>query len=273
MNIHELRKCVVDFCRDNIRQRQLPDWWRDPLLATATADRRFDRLPRMAAPNHMLPGDLLASCRTVIVFFIPFSASLSSGNVPGKLPSDGWGMSLSITNDLIQGISEFIRDRLAAGGHASMLTPVTDNFDPESLTARWSHKHLAHLAGLGRFGLNAQLITPAGCAGRLGSMVTEAALGDHPLVEAKELCLYKAGHDCQQCLHTCPVKAVTRDGIDRHRCNQRLELNRQGFAAKPAMRDDIEVCAKCVSGMPCSLQSPIQPCPDARAIDPSAGAS
>ena len=123
--------------------------------------------------------------------------------------------------------------------------------------ARWSHKHLAHLGGLGRFGINAQLITPAGCSGRLGSLVTEAALGDHPLVEEEELCLYKIGKDCLKCLETCPVKAITLRGIDRHRCDKRLQLNRKRFSAKPNMRDDIEVCAKCVSGMPCSLQSPL----------------
>lgn len=27
----------------------------------------------------------------------------------------------------------------------------------------------------------------------------------------------------------------------------------------PDMRDDMEVCAKCVAGMPCSLTSPVAP--------------
>jgi epoxyqueuosine reductase QueG len=191
-----------------------------------------------------------------VVFFIPFSATLSNGNIGGKFPSDGWGLSLSLTNDLLQSTSEFIRRRLKRCGFRSALTPATYSFDPASLTARWSHKHLAHLCGLGRFGVNAQLITPAGCAGRLGSLVTEAPLGNHPLVEAKALCLHKAGQDCLKCLQTCPVNAISLEGIDRHRCDQRLQLNRKRFAARPDMRDDIEVCAKCVSGMPCDLRAP-----------------
>lgn len=259
MNIHELRTCVVDDCRNQVRQRQLPDWWRDPLLVTADADERFNVLPKVAATNHMLPSELLASCQTVVVFFIPFSDTLSNGNIDGKFPSDGWGISLSLTNDLIQHASEFIKDLLDQHGFKSKLTPATYNFDPDSLTARWSHKHLGHLCGLGRFGVNAQLITPAGCAGRLGSLVTEAPLGNHPLVEDKELCLHKAGQDCLKCMHTCPVKAITLDGIDRHRCNQRLQINLKRFAAMPDMRDDMEVCAKCVSGMPCDLQAPAIP--------------
>jgi epoxyqueuosine reductase QueG len=110
---------------------------------------------------------------------------------------------------------------------------------------------------LGRFGINAQLITPSGCAGRLGSLVTEAQLEDNPLIEEKELRLYKAGNECLKCMKTCPVYAITLKGIERRRCDKRIQVNRKRFAAGPDMADDIEVCAKCVAGMPCSLQSPL----------------
>ena len=256
MNIQELRKCAADYCRALIRQRQLPNWWKDPLLAAAPVDARFNVLPRIAAADHMLPNELLASCQTVLVFFIPFADSLSNGNIEGKFPSNDWGLSLSLTNDLIHRTSAFISRLLDQSGFKSAFTPATYDFHPESLTARWSHKHLAHLCGLGRFGVNAQLITPAGCAGRLGSLVTEARLGNHPLTADKALCLHKAGQECLACLQRCPVQAITLNGIDRQRCNRRLQVNRKRFAAKPGMRDDIEVCAKCVSGMPCDLQAP-----------------
>jgi len=256
MDIRDLRSSVVEFSRDRLQQQQLPNWWRDPILVTAKSDRRFDVLPEIAASNHWLPSDLLISCRTVITFFIPFTKELSCSNIEGKFPSKSWGLSLSLTNELIDDISLFIKNLLEESGYQSELTPATYNFDQKSLTARWSHKHLAHLAGLGRFGLNAQLITPVGSAGRIGSLVTEAPLGDHPVTKEKELCLHKSGGDCLECLQICPVKAVTLNGIDRHKCNQRLQVIRKRFAAKSNFRDDIEVCAKCVSGMPCSLAAP-----------------
>lgn len=259
MDILKLRAGVIDFCRSRIKTRQLPNWWKDPILATAEADARFDILPDIAAGNHLLPRDLLPSCKTVIVFFVPFTPVLTKGNIDGKFPSDDWGRSLSLTNDLIGDISEFIRDDLMGKGFRSELTPATYNFDPATLTARWSHKHLAHISGLGRFGVNAQMITPAGCSGRLGSLVTEADLGNHPLVTVDHLCLHKAGQDCLACIGNCPVRAVTEEGIDRQRCNQRLQVNLKRFAARPDMRDDMEVCAKCVAGMPCSLASPVAP--------------
>jgi acyl-CoA dehydrogenase len=73
-------------------------------------------------------------------------------------------------------------------------------------------------------GINAQLITPSGCAGRLGSLVTDADLGNSPLVQATELCLHKRGAKCLACVKRCPVKAVTETGIQRRRCWQRLSL-------------------------------------------------
>ncbi|WP_022666335.1 hypothetical protein [Desulfospira joergensenii] len=257
MNIEQLRKGIVDFCRRQIEKKQLPHWWRDPILATAVADERFNILPGIAAPGHMLPRDLLPSCRTVVVFFIPFAPELTRGNIKGNFPSDDWGRSLSLTNDLIRDISEFIRVSLAKAGYTSELTPATYNFDPESLTARWSHKHLAHISGLGRFGINGQMITPSGCSGRLGSLVTETDLGEHPLVLNEDLCLHKAGQECLKCIRNCPVQAVTLNGILRQKCNQRLQVNRKKFAARPYMSEDMEVCAKCVAGMPCSLTSPV----------------
>lgn len=257
MDIQNIRTRIVEFCRSQIKAKGLPDWWRDPILATAGADERFDILPDVAANNHMLPRDLLPSCKTVVVFFIPFTPEITNGNIEGKFASEAWGRSLSLTNDLILDISEFLRDLFLKSGYHSGLTPATYNFDPDSLTARWSHKHLAHITGLGRFGINAQMITPSGCSGRLGSLVTEADLGDHPMVTVDHLCLHKAGRNCLKCIQTCPVKAVSINGIDRHRCNQRLQVNLKRFAARTDMRDDVEVCAKCVAGMPCSLTSPL----------------
>ncbi len=258
MDIETLRRLVVDYYRNQIKKKRLPSWWRNPILATAEANERFSVLTEIAADNHMLPQDLLPACKTVVVFFIPFSPEITTGNIEGKFASDEWGRSLSLTNALIQDISEFIKDYFIKNGYHSELTPATYNFDPESLTARWSHKHLAHIAGLGRFGINAQMITLSGCSGRLGSLVTEAELGNNPLVSVEHLCLHKAGHECLKCINSCPVKAVSPKGIDRHRCNQRLQVNLKRFAAKPNMSDDMEVCAKCVAGLPCSLTSPIQ---------------
>jgi len=231
--------------------------WRRPLLATALIDERFDSLPTMAAENHLRPRDLLASARTVIVFFIPFIQDLAARNSPGKFPCRDWGLAYVETNELIGRLSQHLQDHLASRGFASALTPATHNFDPVKLNSRWSHKHLGFLSGLGRFGRNAQLITPAGCTGRLGSLVTEADLDDSPVIETEEACLDKAGRECLECVKRCPVKALTADGLDRARCYTRLKTNRKSRPELAGLPETTHVCGKCVVMLPCSFTNPL----------------
>jgi epoxyqueuosine reductase QueG len=252
MRTEDLRRIVEEFVSSYPTRVKVRNWWRKPLLATAEADDRFKMLPEIASDAHLLPGDLLPSVKTLIVFFIPFVKELIDENSPGKFPCRNWGVAYEATNVLIGLISEEIRDQLAVHGYKSGLTPATHNFDEVRLVSRWSHKHLAHLSGLGRFGVNAQLITPSGCAGRLGSLVTEAEMGNKPLVNSQELCLHKANKECLKCLKRCPVSAVREEGIDRRRCWTRLRLNLKQTDALAGLKETTHVCGKCVVDLPCS---------------------
>lgn len=252
----ELRSLVAAYVADYPGKTGERGLWRKPLVATARADERFRVLPRIVAPDHALPQDLLASARSVIVFFIPFSKELALENHKGEIPCRNWGLAYESTNRLIDGLCRHIGADLGARGYATTLTPATHNFDPVRLVSRWSHKHLGYLAGLGRFGVNAQFITPAGCAGRLGSLVTDADLGDSPLVSADELCLHKNGRQCLVCVQRCPVGAVSTAGIDRQRCWERLQWNLTETDQLAGLEETTHVCGKCQVLVPCSLHIP-----------------
>jgi len=233
-------------------------WWAPPLLVTAAVDDRFDALPRIAADNHLHPRDLLAGARTVIVFFIPFVKALVLENKAGDRPCRNWGVAYVQTNELIGRLSQDIADWLAAAGFRSGLTPATHNFDEQRLMARWSHKHLGHLSGLGRFGTHNLLITPSGCAGRLGSLVTDALLGDHPLIHGDQACLLKAGKTCGKCMSACPVNALHQDRFDRRVCWERLKDNRHNLPDFDDLPQSTHVCGKCLALMPCSFVNPVK---------------
>jgi len=252
MRAEDLRRILEAFVSSYPTRAKVRNWWRKPLLATAEADDRFQILPKIASDEHLLPRDLLPSAKTLIVFFIPFVKALIDENSPGEFPCRNWGVAYQATNALIGLIAEEIRDQLAKHGYQSALTPATHNFDEVKLISRWSHKHLAHLSGLGRLGINAQLISPSGCAGRLGSLVTEAELGNSPLVQSQELCLHKANKECLKCLKRCPVGALREEGIDRQRCWTRLRLNRNKTEALAGLDETTHVCGKCVVDLPCS---------------------
>ncbi len=257
LTVDELKKFAETFVAQEPGRLGADSWWQTPLLATATVDSRFDQLPRIAADDHMLPKDLLPGARSVIVFYIPFKKELVKENRKGNRPCRNWGLAYVQTNDLIGRLTRALGDQLAEKGFKSGLTPATHNFDEAKLMARWSHKHLGHLAGLGRFGVHHMLITPAGCTGRLGSLVSEADLGDHALIETQEACLFKAGKECGQCIKACPVEALSEEGFERRLCWDRLNENRRVLAYFDDLPESTDVCGKCVALMPCSFKNPV----------------
>ena len=80
------------------------DIWRAPLSVTAKADKRFDILPEIAANDHALPGDLLKTGKSVIVFFVPFIKELVKENHKGDIPCRNWGLAYESTNSVINNL-------------------------------------------------------------------------------------------------------------------------------------------------------------------------
>jgi epoxyqueuosine reductase QueG len=257
-SIHKLREFSQHFVADEAGRLKTAGWWQTPLTVTATIDSRFEQLPQIAFADHYHPHDLLPTARSVIVFFIPFKKDLVRENKSGDRPCRNWGVAYVQTNDLIERLSQAISDVLAERGFKCGLTPATHNFDENTLMARWSHKHLGYLAGLGRFGVHNMLITNRGCAGRLGSLVTEADMGDHPLMVAEEACLLKAGKDCGKCMQACPIDALAENDFDRRGCWNRLNENRDVLDYFSDLPKTTDVCGKCVAMMPCSFNNPVR---------------
>ncbi len=257
INIDDLRLLAEEFVAAEPARMGIEGFWKTPLLVSASLDDRFDILPQMTFDEHMHPHDLLPTARSLIVFFIPFKRQLVKENKKGDRPCRNWGLAYVQTNDLIGRLSQALAEFLAARGFKSGLTPATHNFDEDILMARWSHKHLAFLANLGRFGTHHMLITPAGCTGRLGSLVTEAELGDHPLIDTDEACLLKAGKKCAKCIEACPVNALRENGFERRKCWNRLNENLDILDYFSDLPDSTHVCGKCAALMPCSFLNPV----------------
>ena len=257
VNISDLRQFIERYVEDETARSDVGGWWRKPLLASAPIDHRFDILPEIVMPGHLHPRDLLKTAESVVVFFIPFKKKLVKENRPGERPCRDWGVAYVQTNDLINRAADALAEFLLAGGHASGVTPATHNFDEAQLMAPWSHKHLAHLCGLGRFGTHCMIITPSGCCGRLGSFVTEADLGDHPLIESEEACLLKAGQPCGKCMQRCPVSALEENDFARRECWDRLNENRRSLEYFSDLPESTHVCAKCAVMLPCSFVNPL----------------
>lgn len=257
MTLADLSRQLVDFVADYPRKYNQIAIWREPIMACAPADERFRRLKEITVPEHALPRDLLPAAKTVVAWFIPFKHHIQMDNTGGERPALSWGRAYVSTNDMINRAGQAMKAMIEEVGGKAALTPATHNFDEKRIVSLWSHKHLGHLIGLGRYGTNCQLITPAGCSGRMGSLVTDLDLGDHPLVTAAELCLIKAGKTCGKCIKACPIDALGENAMDRAACFARLKENRRLLMEPDGLPDTTHVCAKCQVGLPCSIKPPL----------------
>lgn len=248
--VHSIRQFVVDYQH----QQSAETAWEAPLVRFADAgDALFPHLKQVVRPSHALPQDLLKHARSVIAYFLPFDPQIAKSNRTGKNASRAWARAYIETNQLIVQLNTYVAEYLEQQGFHAAILPPTHNFDEDELLSDWSHKHVAYIAGLGRFGLHHLLITKKGCCGRLGSLITDAPLQITPRSDMP-YCLYEYDGRCQACVKKCVNGALMREGLDRHRCYQMLlenaELHKaEGFA---------DACGKCSCIVPCSFTNPVK---------------
>ena len=249
-----LLSSITDAVRDIVADASTVTAYRAPLVGFADAhDPRFRELRRVADLNHLMPQDLLPGAQSVISFFVPFGPGVVKANAGDREEvAREWALAYVETNELITRTAGHLVKLLSQHSVRAASEPPTDSFDPVKLVSQWSHKSVAVIAGLGSFGLHHMVITDAGCAGRFGSVVTDAPL---PSTSSghKERCLYFYDGSCRSCITRCPVGALNElKGIDKQRCWSRCLEVAEFFSHLGSC----EVCGKCAIG-PCAFQSAV----------------
>lgn len=232
--------------------------WQAPLVGFADArDALFVRLCEVVRPSHALPGELLKNAQTVIAYFLPFHQDIANSNRNGRHASHAWALAYIETNRLIVELNTHLANVLAKHEFRATILPPTHNFDEKELLSDWSHKHVAYIAGLGKFGLHHLLITEKGCCGRLGSLVTDAPLQVTPRTDTV-YCLYAYNGSCRACIKKCVNGALTEGSLDRHQCYALLLENAKRYEnAGLADTGLADACGKCTCGVPCSFENPV----------------
>jgi len=252
------KKCIEKLIKEYVSSYQEKHHtitgWEEPLIAFAAAqDPLFYQLKEVISSSHNLPTDLIPKAKTVIAYFIPFAKEVVLGNVENRESSEAWAISYLETNKLISALNRYINVQLQKLNYSSTLLPPTHNFDEQNLISAWSHKHVAYIAGLGKFGLHQMLITEQGCCGRLGSIVTDLEI--EPTKRSEEdYCLYKYNGTCKKCVEKCINGALGLETYDRHKCYAALLKNVEHYT-KIGYAD---VCGKCISQVPCSFVNPVK---------------
>ncbi|MDC7232689.1 MAG: hypothetical protein PQJ58_05620 [Spirochaetales bacterium] len=241
-----LEKQIAELVDSRVRQED-PDqkFWRQPITGFALIhERPFEKLKTWVSDDHLLPDDFLPGAESVITFFLPFSKEVTCSNDDGPEASPAWRDACSHTTGLIDAIRDEITFLLETGGFNCAALPVSQSFDRDSLSSRWSHRHIAYLSGIGTFGRNNLLITESGCSGRLGSLITDAPLSSTPY-PAREFCIEKQGENCGVCISRC-----TQGNLS---CYELCQKNAPNLKSEDLM----EACGRCIAGLPCTYTAPV----------------
>ncbi|MDR1038936.1 MAG: hypothetical protein LBR80_01960 [Deltaproteobacteria bacterium] len=180
------------------------------------------------------------------------------------LPGRRWITSRFFHGRAANGLMLRLSARLEALGAECSLPDLAPGFSsgprPGGISSSWSHRHAAWVAGLGTFGLSGGLITRAGIAHRLGSVVLRARVTPTPRAYAgfRDWCLFFGSGICGKCASRCPAGAIGPKGHDKALCKGFLDSTVKPWAAKrfPDMPGAYG-CGLCQSAVPCASRAPL----------------
>ncbi len=225
------------------------------IVAFAAADDPlFEKLkePGVIGPDHLSPPQWLASARSVISYFLPFTKEIRQSNRHPGLPSEEWVSARIDGEEFNRAVRKSLLSLVEKLNGQGVAPALESRFKVKGVTSNWSERHAAYIAGLGTFGLHSHLITAKGCAGRLGSVITSLELAPtaRPYNDLHEYCLWFTNGTCGDCIERCPSEALTFEGKDKHACESYLNTE-----IMPRYKPRYG-CAKCQIAVPCEDNIP-----------------
>jgi len=266
----EIERFVAESPLNCDPERDAP-YFAGPLVGFASAaDPLFLDYKQIIGPFHQTPQEVMSAAAgaergaaSVISWVLPIVAETRRSNRQEKVyPSRAWARTRNFGEQFNTALRRHLVAWLTERGHAAVAPQLAAGWQeyaesPVGIASNWSERHAAYAAGLGTFSLNDALITPAGIAHRLGSVVTDLPLAATPggAPNFRHNCLYYREATCGACIGRCPVGALSRQGHDKALCRNYV------YGAVPAAVAEAygvtaTGCGLCQTAVPCESGIP-----------------
>lgn len=232
-----------------------------PLMGIAAAnDPMFDKLcddPNAVGPHHKKPTYWLKDAKSVVSIFLPFTMEIKKSNaIDCQKPSAEWLHGRIEGQSFLNEICKELKRIIESLGGDVVIPTLDERFwrveEPDPFfpfTSNWSERHIGFVCGLGTFGISKGLITEAGMAGRLASLVTNVEIEP---TERKYKGVYDYCTKCGACVSRCPVHAISLEaGKDHTVCGKYINYTKEKYAPRYG-------CGKCQTGVPCASFIPVK---------------
>ena len=247
--------------------------WATPLVGFCRGDDPlFAAYKEHVGPEHWTPVEAMnlayphlrleAADLAVISWVLPQTeATRADSRAATVYPPERWARSRMFGEAFNNTLKAQVVGALHNAGYRAVSPTLLSSFrsvDSERFVfaSVWSERHIAHACGLDTFGLCDGLITPAGKAMRLGSVVAQMPVptAERPYADHHAYCLFYARGTCGVCMQRCPVGAITERGHDKRTCRAHLDRTR------PIVREQYGfegyACGLCQTGTPCEAGIP-----------------
>ncbi len=202
---------------------------------------------------------------SVIAWVLPQTEQTRLAHRQGKtLPSIEWSKARHYGEKVNENLRKYVVDLFKEYGYQAC-APVLLPQWTRALSAKygfassWSERHTAHVCGLGTFGISDGLITPAGKAIRVGSVVVRKRFPATPRAynNHNEWCLYHSTGKCLKCMLRCPAGAISKTGHDKAKCKEYIRNVTAVYVEKEQLGFRVNSCGLCQTKVPCENRNPL----------------
>jgi epoxyqueuosine reductase QueG len=241
--------------------------WEAPLFGAARGDDPiFETFKDKVDERHWTPVEAFAAGGfkaeagelSVVSWILPHNPRTKQDNaLRTELTAERWARSRIFGETANMALRSHLVEFLREAGYESvspMCLPGWTRLKSERyvFVSNWSERHAAYACGLGTFGLCDGLITPAGKAIRIGSVVVHGQLEPTPRPYSRhdEYCPFKTKKACGACIKRCPAGALSAQGHDKMKCSAYLNGKTAPYVEERYGFEGYG-CGLCQTGVPC----------------------